>query len=735
MAENSFVEARELTVSDADLIEGQDYLLAVVNDNLRRVPIDRVKTGGVLTDLEADTTLYVRSAGNDANDGLTIGTAVQTWPRALDLAKTYNYLGFTLTLDFESGTFAHALPYEFGNFGTSHGQLVISASSTIWEIADLIGDIATKASLLITNSELAISFNDLTLFGYNKTLVYCENADVMFNSCRFVNEDGPPTIKPLLLASGGICKLRVNNYIVRLGEMPAFLQAEHGAYCKVTGTQEVSTGSNTSLPALITYAWLIADTDALIEWAPSNSVSIGATPQWHYSAVCTNGGKVIGKTEQGYPREVHGLSLVDGTSQHLIQPYAGNEPLQFGFAYTSNTAPAQQIYVAVAPVGDAANTGLSPQQPITYEELIARLKSFNRPDLPKAPSGLYINFAVGTYTLSGDELDMSHWGPNTIVFINGEESASGMNVFEFADTDGFYFAGGAWWFTKVTFRGGGDYGWAIMPYGKSRVYFNRCRFEQLPSGVIQALEQSHVNFIAGCSFYASPTWEAFVYLEGESSVFINNSGPALANKLYGDVVVSSGLFTTGRAFNGNAFIHNGLDTGDMTSLTGPHIAAYSKLIYRANGNAGTELAEMYDIRGWQNIVAYGRTGFTPQAKPDHGQAVQFEHVEELIAPTSGATSTISTVQIPAHAVVLGVSARTVSTDGSAMTTAIGDCTTPDKFISALADTMGATDPGTKAGPTYYATATNIVLTYSEPSSDNIAIRITAHYYTIKPPSA
>ena len=69
---------------------------------------------------------------------------------------------------------------------------------------------------------------------------------------------------------------------------------------------------------------------------------------------------------------------------------------------------------------------------------------------------------------------------------------------------------------------------------------------------------------------------------------------------------------------------------------------------------------------------------------------------------------------------------------------VGDGSTAAKFNtgSNIAVAAGTTDVGTKAGPTYYASATSIVFTPSQtPATATGRVRTTIFYIQVTPPTA
>ena len=121
----------------------------------------------------------------------------------------------------------------------------------------------------------------------------------------------------------------------------------------------------------------------------------------------------------------------------------------------------------------------------------------------------------------------------------------------------------------------------------------------------------------------------------------------------------------------------------------------------------------------------------------NGQQLAVSVLEELTTIAAAAT-TSTTIQIPAGAIVLAVSVRVTTVIPTAASMTVGDGTTAAKFNtgSNIAVAAGTTDVGTKAGPTYYASATSIVFTpNATPSGATGRVRTTIFYLQVTPPTA
>ncbi len=108
-----------------------------------------------------------------------------------------------------------------------------------------------------------------------------------------------------------------------------------------------------------------------------------------------------------------------------------------------------------------------------------------------------------------------------------------------------------------------------------------------------------------------------------------------------------------------------------------------------------------------------------------------------LTTVAAAATTDTTIQIPANAVVLGVSARVTTVIPTAATFTVTGTTSGTVFnTAAISSAANSTDPGTKAGAFYNATAQTIRLTPNlTPGANSGRVRVTIHYYLISPPSS
>ncbi|GHE05465.1 ribonuclease III [Allgaiera indica] len=133
--------------------------------------------------------------------------------------------------------------------------------------------------------------------------------------------------------------------------------------------------------------------------------------------------------------------------------------------------------------------------------------------------------------------------------------------------------------------------------------------------------------------------------------------------------------------------------------------------------------------GWQPLAtALGLVSLgadTRLAEGAQGSAVNVAAVEDLLSSLSGATAT-SGVTIPDRAILLGVSARTVTAITGATSYDCGISGEPSKFGGALGAAAGSTNVGV-IGPQAFYAPTPVVLTANGGAFTGGAVRIALHY--------
>ena len=120
----------------------------------------------------------------------------------------------------------------------------------------------------------------------------------------------------------------------------------------------------------------------------------------------------------------------------------------------------------------------------------------------------------------------------------------------------------------------------------------------------------------------------------------------------------------------------------------------------------------------------------------NGQVLSVKYLTELLTIAAAATST-TTIQKPAHSIVLAVSVRVTTAVTCTSTFTVGDSTSAARFsTAAVSKAANSTDRGTKAGAYYNATAEGIVITPDTTPSDATGrVRVTIYYIECTPPTS
>lgn len=137
---------------------------------------------------------------------------------------------------------------------------------------------------------------------------------------------------------------------------------------------------------------------------------------------------------------------------------------------------------------------------------------------------------------------------------------------------------------------------------------------------------------------------------------------------------------------------------------------------------------------WQRTAA-GSLSITDNA---NGKTLNFPQVLTELTTIAAAATTDTTIQMPANAVVLGVSVRVTTVIPDATSFSVGDSGSATRFSTANVSTAAnSTDPGTKAGAYYNASALSVRLTMNggTPATNTGRVRVTIYYYSITPPTS
>jgi hypothetical protein len=176
---------------------------------------------------------------------------------------------------------------------------------------------------------------------------------------------------------------------------------------------------------------------------------------------------------------------------------------------------------------------------------------------------------------------------------------------------------------------------------------------------------------------------------------------------------------------GSTYLHwsSGL-AGSATQVGLKYVSAGLLEVNTGYGNSGT----------YGEMVAKSFRFAAPTSA--NGQYLAAKSLTELTTIAASATST-TTIQKPANSIILGVSVRVTTAVTCTSTFTVGDSGSATRFsTAAVSKTLNSTDPGTKAGAFYNATAEGIVITPDTVPSDATGrVRVTIHYLEMTPPTS
>jgi hypothetical protein len=120
----------------------------------------------------------------------------------------------------------------------------------------------------------------------------------------------------------------------------------------------------------------------------------------------------------------------------------------------------------------------------------------------------------------------------------------------------------------------------------------------------------------------------------------------------------------------------------------------------------------------------------------NGQYLAAKSLTELTTIAAAAT-TDTTIQLPANAIILGVSVRVTTAIPTATNFTVGDSGSAARFsTAAVSSAANSTDAGTKAGAYYNSTATSVRITPdATPGANTGRLRVTIHYLEMTPPTS
>lgn len=121
----------------------------------------------------------------------------------------------------------------------------------------------------------------------------------------------------------------------------------------------------------------------------------------------------------------------------------------------------------------------------------------------------------------------------------------------------------------------------------------------------------------------------------------------------------------------------------------------------------------------------------------NGQTISALQTLTELTTIAAAATTDTTIQMPAGAVILGVAVRVTTVIPTATNFTVGDSGSAARFsTAAVSSAANSTDPGTKAGAYYNASALSVRITPDVQPADNTGrVRVVIYYYTVTPPTS
>jgi len=189
------------------------------------------------------------------------------------------------------------------------------------------------------------------------------------------------------------------------------------------------------------------------------------------------------------------------------------------------------------------------------------------------------------------------------------------------------------------------------------------------------------------------------------------------------------------SYDGQAWVYTGtidetVDLGGSALFIGPSVNKTNTtyVTYYADADIVPQFAGFVGAGGTAPVLADMTLAQAPS-----GAAIGAHVVEELLSGLTGASVT-STITIPDRAIVLAVSARTVTAITGATSYDCGIAGTPNKFGGALGIAAGSANVGV-IGPQAFYAPTQIVLTATGGNFTGGAVRVAIQYLQPSAPTA
>jgi hypothetical protein len=235
--------------------------------------------------LSANRTYYVRTDGSDSNTGLVnnAGGAFLTIQKAVDVAASIDFAGFTVTIQIGTGTYSEAVNLKtlVGGEGaivgdeTTPANVVVNATGNCF-LADAVGSPWDLRGMKLSATVAGIQpLNGSTIRFQNIDFGACTIAHVFIDNSR-LTATGNYAISagtPTHLSLAGLAMVRIQNRTVTLSGTPnfsaRFLNAQGLSYALVNGN--TYSGAATGQRYNVTMNSVINTNGAGATYLPGNS--------------------------------------------------------------------------------------------------------------------------------------------------------------------------------------------------------------------------------------------------------------------------------------------------------------------------------------------------------------------------------------------------------------------------------------------------------------------------------
>lgn len=245
---------------------------------------------------------------------------------------------------------------------------------------------------------------------------------------------------------------------------------------------------------------------------------------------------------------------------------------------------------------------------------------------------------------------------------------------------------------------------------------------------------------------------------GDNSIAIGTDATASADSstAVGHSATVSGDSSIAIGNSSNVSGTNAVGIGTAVSVTDNNGVALgvSATVSSSGGDSGIAIGNTTNVQHSQSIVlgagaessaanqlTIGRPGSIPIkiariGVQSFGQYFNWSQSLVELVTIAASAFTDSSIQIPANAVVYGVSVRVVTVIPTAATFDVGVAGATTRYATGISTAATTTYPGTDDATRAYLTATAIRLTPNAvPGAATGQVRVTIHYYTITPPTS